>query len=188
LSPLFALVGVVVGAALSYFFTLVTEKRRERWALGREWRERKLQAYSTYLSDVKRMRDIAQRVAVDVGLDDQAPPLRRDAGLEPLAEANMSRSSSFESVSLIGGKDVVDAGRALNRAVWRLEWFARGFLDDSDGEGWDEAFRNYLAAINKFHESARLDLGVSGEVAPREAEPSPRVQYEMDRRERQSAE
>jgi hypothetical protein len=170
LSPLLALAGVIVGAALSYFFTLVTEKRRERWALDREWRERKLQSYGRYLSDVKRMRDIAQRIAAGVGLDDQAPPLQRDAGVGPLAEANMSRSSSFESVSLIGGKDVIDTGRPLNRAVWRLEWFARGFLDDSDVEGWQEASRNYVAAINKFHESARLDLGVSDEFAPREAD------------------
>jgi hypothetical protein len=42
LGPLLALAGVIVGAGLSYVFTTIGETRRERWALGREWRERKL--------------------------------------------------------------------------------------------------------------------------------------------------
>lgn len=184
LGSVLTLLGVVVGAALSHVFTFLSERRRERWALRREWTERKLHAYGSYVSDVKRMRDLAQRIAAAIGLDHQAPPLQRDIGLEPLAEANMARSSSFETVNLIGGKDVVKAGRDLNRAVWRLEWFARGFLDDTDQEGWLEAFRNYYAAINRFHECARLDLGVGDEFPRRSAEPSPRVEYEMDRRRR----
>lgn len=186
LGSVLALLGVVVGAALSYVFTFLAERRREHWALGREWTERKLLAYGSYVSDVKRMRDLAQRMAAAIGLDDQAPPLQRDIGLEPLAEANMARSSSFESVNLIGGEDVVKAGWELNRAVWRLEWFARGFLDDTDQDGWFDAFRNYYAAINRFHECARLDLGVGGEFMPRSGEPSPRTQYEMDRRQRRA--
>ena len=68
----------------------------QQWALGREWRDRRLQAYGAYVGDIKRMRDLAQRVAAAVGLDDQAPPLDREAGLPLLAEANMTRSSSFE--------------------------------------------------------------------------------------------
>lgn len=49
LPSVLALAGVILGAALSYFFTLASERRRERWALRREWREKKLLAYSTYL-------------------------------------------------------------------------------------------------------------------------------------------
>ncbi|MEV6633209.1 hypothetical protein AB0M54_20915 [Actinoplanes sp. NPDC051470] len=182
LGPVLALIGVVVGGALSFIFAFVGESRRERWALRREWRERKLQAYSGYLADCKRLRDLAQRLAAGVGLDDQAPPLPRSENLEPLAEANMARSASFETVSLVGGKDVVEAGRRLNVALWRLEWFARGFLDDTDTVGWSEAMAGYFAAINDFHRCARCDLAVAGEFSPRTAETSPRILYERDRR------
>ncbi|GAA2485863.1 hypothetical protein [Winogradskya humida] len=182
LTPILALTGVIVGAALSYFFTFMAEQRREQWALGREWRERKLQAYGQYVSCVKRMRDIAERIAASVQLDDHAPPLQREAGLEPLAEANMARSSSFETVNLIGGSNVVAAGQELNRAIWRIEWFARGLLDDTDRDGWAKAFDDYFTAINGFHRAARADLGVSGEFSPRAAQPSPRLGYENARR------
>jgi hypothetical protein len=48
-------------------------------------------------------------------------------------------------------------------------------------DGWGEAFRTHHTAINVFNESARLDIGVSGEFSPRSTEPSPRAQYEKDR-------
>ena len=184
LGPVLALIGVVLGASLSFAFAFVGESRRERWALGREWRERRLQAYTGYLADCKRLRDLAQRIAAAVGLNDQAPVLSRADGLELLAEANMARSSSFETVNLVGGRDVVEAGRALNRGLWRLEWFARGYLDDSDRAGWDEAMDHYFEAINDFHRAARVDLGVRGEFSPRRAERSPRERYADDLRRR----
>jgi hypothetical protein len=182
--PLIALVGVVVGAVLSYAFALLGERRRERWALGREWRERRLQTYGSFVADVKRMRSLAQRVAADIGLDDQAPPLARELALDLLADANMARGGSFEALAMMADRRLVEAARALNRAVWRLEWFARGLLDDSDVEGWHIAVRDYFVAINLFHELAREELGVTGEFSPRDAEGSPREQYERERRAR----
>ncbi|GLW32993.1 hypothetical protein [Actinoplanes regularis] len=185
-SPLIALVGVVVGAVLSYAFAVLGESRRERWALNREWRERRLQTYGAYVADVKRMRSIAQRIGADVGLDDQAPRLRREDGLDQLAEANMARGNSFEALAMMAGRDLVEAARELNRTVWRLEWFARGLLDDADVEGWHIAAGNYYEAINRFNHLARTELGVTGELSPRAAEKSPREHYEQERRTRTS--
>ncbi|MDI6100567.1 hypothetical protein QLQ12_18310 [Actinoplanes sp. NEAU-A12] len=182
--PLLALAGVLIGAVLSYVFSLQGERRRERWALNREWRERRLQTYSAYVADVKRMKSIAARIAADVGLDDQAPPLARDAGKDLLAEANMARGNSFETLALIADRELVEAARALNRAVWRLEWFARGLLDDEDADGWHLATRDYYQAMNLLHELARHELGVTGTFSPRAAEGSPREQYEKERRTR----
>jgi hypothetical protein len=184
IGPLIALAGVVVGGVLSYVFAFLGETRRERWALAREWRERRLQAYSSYVAEVKHMRDIAQRIAADVGLDETAPPLSRDAGADLLTEANMSRSRAFETVSLLADKELIEAARALNRAIWRLEWFARGRLDDSDADGWHNAVHGYHQAIDVFHRHARRELGIAGEYSPREAEGSPREQYEQERRSR----
>jgi hypothetical protein len=167
IGPLLALAGVVVGAVLA----LLGERRRERCALGREWRERRLRAYAAYVADIRRLRSIAQRIAVDVGLDDQALPLSRD-DMDLLAEANMARGNSFETLALMANRDVAEAARELNRAVWRLEWFARGLLDDTDIEGWHIALRDYFHAVNLFHEHARHELGLMEEL--REGESSPR--------------
>ncbi|MFB9357610.1 hypothetical protein [Actinoplanes nipponensis] len=182
--PLLALAGVLLGAVLSYAFSVQGENRRERWALSREWRERRLQTYGAFVSDIKRMKSVAARIAADVGLDDQAPPMTREAGKDVLAEANMARGNSFETLSLIAGREVVQAARALNRAVWRLEWFARGLLDDTDVDGWLVAKRGYYHALNRFHEIARHELGVTGVFSPREEEGSPREQYELERQAR----
>jgi hypothetical protein len=81
---------------------------------------------------------------------------------------------STEMVALLGSKETVSALGELNRAVWRMEWFARGLLDDDDREGWEEAGRAYRQAANRFHDCARRDLGVPGELRPRDLEPSPR--------------
>jgi hypothetical protein len=176
--PLIALAGVAVGGVLSYLFASLGENRRERWALAREWRERRLHAYSAYVGDVKRMRDVAQRIAADVGLDETAPPLSRSAGADLLAEANMARSRSFETLALIADRDLVETAFELNRTIWRLEWFARGLLDDADADGWHDAVRSYHRAINAFHQKARHELGIVGEFAPRGTEGPPRVQHE----------
>jgi hypothetical protein len=48
----------------------------------------------------------------------------------------MARSSSYETVALLGAPPVVAAARELNRAVWRLDWYARGLLNDADARGW----------------------------------------------------
>ena len=177
LPPLLGLVGVIIGAGLAYLFTTLGERRRERWALSREWRERKLQAYGRYLSDVKRMRDLAQRIAAASGLDDQAFPLPAETGIDQLADANTARGSSFETLVLIAGQDVVDAGRALDKAVWRLDRHARGKLSGSSPDTWLEALRLYHAAIDVFHNAARADLGVTSALLPRQTEQL-REQYE----------
>ncbi|MBG0565355.1 hypothetical protein [Actinoplanes aureus] len=181
---LLTLAGVIVGAVLSYVFARMGESRRERWALGREWRERRLQIYGAYLADVKRIRMLAQRIAADVGLDDQAPSLSRADGVDLLDEADMARGNTFELLALIASQDLVKAAGALNDAVWDLEWFARGRLDDTDIEGWHSRMRNYFQALNVFHKHARHELGVTGELSPREAQGSPRVRYERERQTR----
>jgi hypothetical protein len=144
---------------LTYVFSVQGERRRERWAVDRERRERRLRTYSGYLSDVKRMKNIAARIAADAGLDDRAPPLARTAGQDALAEAAMARGDSFETLALMGERDLVEAARALNRAVWRLEWFARGLLDDTDIDGRRIAKGGYYRAVRHFQEIARRELG-----------------------------
>jgi hypothetical protein len=73
---------------------------------------------------------LSQRIAASVGLDGRAQPLTREEGLPLLAAAEATRSVSTEMVALLGSGETVSALGELNRAVWRMEWFARGLLDD----------------------------------------------------------
>jgi hypothetical protein len=180
-AQIFALVGVVLGAATSYAVTALGERSRYRRSLDAEWRERRFQTYKGYLAEVKRARMLAQRIAAGVGLDDQAEPIDRESGLLLLAEADEARGTSFEAVGLLAGSGTILAGRALNRAVWRLGWFARGRFDDLDRRGWRQSLESYHAAIDFFHDCVRQELDIRGPYLHRETEPSPLIAYAAQR-------
>jgi len=76
----------------------------------------------------------------------------------------------------------LEAAHILNRDLWRLDWFARGQLDDNDRPGWQDAMRRYMVAIDTFNEAARRDMGVPGTYSRREPEIPPNVLYEQERR------
>jgi hypothetical protein len=165
---LITLLGVIVGAASSYLAGSAMERTRYRRDLDQRWTERKLDAYVTYLSDIKKMRAIARRILHDTGIDASLPVgLTKEEGLPLLGEAEANRSVSAELVLLVGSKEVIDALHVLNRAVWRIEWFARGLIDNADAEAWRQASSEYAAAINSFQECARRDVHVPGSYVPR---------------------
>jgi hypothetical protein len=145
-----------------------------------------LEAYRDYLRDAKALRIIAQRIAASVDLDDQAPPLPRGESLAVLAQADASRGASHEMVALTGSAETLRAAHQLNRSLWRLEWFARGLIDDEDSQGWKEAMRQYMQAIDVFIESARKDVGAPDVYSRRSPEPSPAVAYLQERQERRA--
>src|SRR5580704_9464971 len=160
-TQLITLLAVLVGAASSYLASSAMERTRYRRDLSERWTERKLDAYMSYLSDVKEMRVIARRILHDTGLDPNLPiPLPREEGLLLLAETEAHRSVSAERVLLVGSKETITALHALNKAVWRIEWFARGLVDNTDTDAWKQASSEYALAINNFQECARSDVRV----------------------------
>lgn len=167
-AQIITLLAVLVGAASSYLASSAMERTRYRRDLSERWTERKLEAYMNYLSDVKAMRVIARRVLHDTGLDANLPiPLTREAGLPLLAEAESDRSVSAERVLLVGNEEVINALRTLNQAIWKIEWFARGLIDNADADAWRQASSEYAVAINSFQECARRDVRVPGSYVPR---------------------
>ena len=172
MAQLFTLAGVTLGAISSYLVGSLSERTRYRRNLSRQWVEREIESYARYLSDLKDMSTLARRVTASVGLDDHALPLPRDQGLPLLAEAEIRRGQSSEVLTLVAGPETLEAHRALNLAVWRLEWFARGPSGDLDRGGWQKARREYENAVDTFHASARHELGVPGEYVSRTSEPS----------------
>jgi hypothetical protein len=173
--PIFTLGGVAVGAILSYVATVISERTRRRWDLDRLWNEKRLDSYARYAEAVKHKCMLAQRIAVSAGLDVRAQPLDCEEGLRLLAEAEAEavRGVSYEKVVLLGSRDTVAALYELNKASWKLDWFARGKLDDDDRAGWDEAMNAYAKAFDRFHRSARADLSVPGEYFSRDQGLSP---------------
>jgi hypothetical protein len=165
---LITLLGVVVGVASTFLANTAMDRRRYRRDLDDRWTERKLAAYAAYLGDVKKMRVIARRILHDSVPDVNLPiPLAKDEGLPLLAEAEAQRSVSAELVILVGSEAVVNALRALNEAVWKIEWFARDLVDNADGAAWQQASVDYAEAINAFQEAARRDVRTPGGHVPR---------------------
>jgi len=157
---LITLLGVLLGAASSYLATFAMDRARYRRDLEDRWTERRMDAYISYLNDVKEMRGITRRILRDTGLVDTNLPiaLPKEEGLPLLAAAEARRSIFSERVSLVGSEDIINALRALNQAIWRIEWFARGLIDNADIGAWRQASDEYHAAINSFQEFAYRDL------------------------------
>jgi hypothetical protein len=167
-TQLVTVLAVLLGAAASYLATSAMERTRHKRDLSERWVERKLDAYMSYLSDVKQMRAIARRILHDTGLDPNLPiSLSREEGLPLLAEAEAHRSVSAERVLLVGNEDVITALHALNKAVWKIEWFARELIDNADTDAWRQAAGEYALAINHFQECARRDMHVPGSYVSR---------------------
>lgn len=172
ITQLITLLAVLLGAAASYLAASTTERARYRRDQDQRWNERKLDACVTYLSDIKQMRAIARRIVGDTGLDPNLPiALTKDEGLPLLAEAEARRSVSAELVLLLGSEEVINALRTLNGAVWKLEWYARGLIDNGDTDTWRQASGEYAVAINRFQECVRRDVGVPGVYVPRGTAP-----------------
>jgi hypothetical protein len=70
-----------------------------------------------------------------------------------LTAAEARRSISSERVSLVGSEDIINALRALNQAIWRIEWFARGLIDNADIDAWRQASDEYHAQSTVFKNS-----------------------------------
>jgi hypothetical protein len=96
-AQVFTLVGVLLGAILSYFATWARERSKHQRDVDQRWAERKLDAYVAYISDVKQMRVIARQIVGDSGLDPDLPiSLSVEEGLPLLAAAEARRSVSAE--------------------------------------------------------------------------------------------
>ena len=64
---------------------------------------------------------------------------------------------------LLGGDGVIEAAHNLNALAREIDWQADGDVHGSL-EDWRDRNRAVFRAINAFHDSAREDLGVQGQV------------------------
>jgi hypothetical protein len=156
-----ALIGVVVGAGLSFTSTTVTERGRWRRSQAVRWDERKLAAYAEFGNAVKDMVLLANRIAAGLGLNQYTQPLERDdAAIAALAEAAAQVSLLSETMRLLADEDTFAASREMKHRAWQLEWFARGAAEGTPA-AWKAAFAAYRDARDEYLRRARVSLQVA---------------------------
>ncbi|MFF7356976.1 hypothetical protein ACFZA1_30695 [Streptomyces filipinensis] len=147
-SQLSALIGVTLGAALSYLVTMLNDRARWRREQGARWDGLLLQAYSDYGQAIKECVIAYQRLAAQQGLAQHPTPREPTTdALDQAARAEARRVAMTEPLRLLADPATTAAVRRLNEAVWQLEWMARGRLT-ADATAWDQAYTGYRDAAS----------------------------------------
>lgn len=162
-TQLVTIVGVLVGALSTYVASYLVERGKDRRGLALRWDERKLDTYVSYVAHV---RDVIYAAVLLFEAREGLRTINKtiDQLTLGLMDAERSRALLFEQLVLLGGAEVVEAGHELNRAVLAIDWRARE-LTDQDLAGWRSLHVRAFQLINEFHNVARADLGVRGELA-----------------------
>jgi hypothetical protein len=155
------ILAVVVGALTTHFANHLLERQKMRHLLLTRWDERKLETYAEYIDAVRTC--IYSSVMLYEARTGLSSGQRAETSLtEELTDAEGARSRAFERVMLLAGERVIEAAHLVNAATKAIDWRARG-TTEGPLEEWRELNREAFRSINRFHESARADLGVLGE-------------------------
>ncbi|MEU6406338.1 hypothetical protein [Streptomyces sp. NPDC046985] len=160
LGQLVTIAAVLLGGLTTHFTNHRMERQRTRYLMLTRWDERKLDAYAEYIDRVRSC------IYASVLLYETRQGLRSIERTEhelnmALRDAEELRGRAFERVMLLAEDAVVEVAHRLSAAAHAIDWRARG---DTSGtlEEWRALHRAVFQEINKFHEAARADLGVSG--------------------------
>ncbi|MGP3924640.1 hypothetical protein [Streptomyces sp. 8N616] len=159
---LLTIAAVLLGSLTSHLTNYLMERNRKRYELLTRWDDRKLDAYEGYVDRVR------AGIFLAVQLYEHREGLRESEMAEKemlaeMAEAARLRGRAFERIMLLAGDHVVEAAHELNAAALQVDWQAVGKLAGTLEE-WRVRNRAVFRAINDFHEAAREDLGVQGNV------------------------
>lgn len=173
-TQVFTLVGVALGALSSFLATSISERSRHRRETTRAWEQRKYDCYAEYVQEVKATTIVARRIAAAAGLTDRSGDrLDPGDGAALLTDAEVRRSIAGEKLRLLSDAQTTLAAADLSQAAWQLEWLARGKIPDASAEQWKAADEAFIRAFDRFHQCARLELGVPGNPVDRPYIPVP---------------
>ncbi|MFJ7908227.1 hypothetical protein [Kitasatospora sp. NPDC096204] len=150
ITQIVTLVGVLLGALTSFVATGWAERTKHRRLMAARWDERKLDTYVQYATCVKEISAVAKRAA-----EAAAGSMERVEFLATMEQAEIQRSTLFETLVLLASPAAVEAARAVNVALWEAEVAARERTEVSNGVA-------LIGLLNAYHAQARLDLGVGG--------------------------
>jgi hypothetical protein len=156
-----ALIGVVVGAGMSFAATWWMARMGWRRDQSIRWDERRLSAYLDYSNAVKELVTIADRLASNQPLESGIAPLERTAeNLAKLAAAEARRTVVSETLRLFADGDTGTAAHEMTRCAWDLSWLAREAPNEDRSE-WKRAFKNYEDARDDYMIQARKSLKIA---------------------------
>ncbi|PGH46918.1 hypothetical protein CRI70_31380 [Streptomyces sp. Ru87] len=157
---------VLLGAITTHVTNHLIERAKHRRELLTRWDEKKLDAYSAYVGQV-RAAIYAAVLVYEVREQMRTVPRSEHELTMDLTEASAAQGLAFERVMLLAGDSVIEAAHGVQEATAAIGWQARGAVAGTLAE-WRELHATAFAAINRFHECARGDLGVSGVFAGEE--------------------
>lgn len=159
------LVGVILGAVMSFLVSSLNERTRWRRQQAVRWDEHRLTAYAEYAHAVKELAARYQMVAAARGLVSGPMPVELTPEvLAELGELESRRSALSETLGLLGDTVANTASKTVDHCLWRLECLARGVAMEVE-QSWDQAYLEFREARSRYVEHARASLGVSGSVA-----------------------
>jgi hypothetical protein len=161
-SELYALLGVVLGAGLSWAAGALTDRARFRRDQMVYWQQQRLGAYVDFAVASKRTMAILYRVGASLGVDDQTEPISLDEARPLLAEAFHERDSAFERVLLVGSNEVTAAARSWVPRIWTMRQLASS--REIDSETWTAAVNDAREQRNAFDAVAKVDLAVATQL------------------------
>jgi hypothetical protein len=156
---------VLAGAVSTFVFGKLTDRGRSARELRLRWDQRRLDAYTEYVTAAKMVGAAANAILEMrmVGAPDEAIAER----VSGLADLEMNRNRAFEALPLIADGDTIEAGHRLNHAVWGLETPIRKGHTPNEVE-WLKLADEWVTALNNFHAAARHSLSVVGSFSRRD--------------------
>jgi len=174
LNQVLVLVGVIVGAAMSYLTSTLTERTKWRRATLTRWDDKRLEAYSIYADAVKAEQRVTLRLANGSGAGSRTLPLAPEEGIPLLADAEGRRATAFEKVMLLGTEEAIRLARRWHVAVWNLQHICRNgdgtirTLSAEDVDRFSLEYQRLVHLKDEFHLAARRDLGVNSTLPKRD--------------------
>ncbi|TDQ54774.1 hypothetical protein EV190_10190 [Actinorugispora endophytica] len=157
---LVTIAAVLLGAVTTYITNHLMERNKHKLGLRTRWDEKKLDAYADYVGKI-RSSGYAAVLLYEVREGMRTLPRTEQDLAEGLTDAVGDQSLAFERVMLLAGDAVIDAAHGVQEAMAAITWQARGTTEGTLEE-WRALHTKLFTAINRFHERARADLGVSG--------------------------
>jgi hypothetical protein len=151
---------VLAGALLSFVGTSLNDRFRFRRDRAAKLIEQRSAAYAGYARSIKACYSLSNRIAAGRGLHATTPSLAPEDGLPQLEAAAAQRERDWEHVLLLGDPATVETARTWHRSVWRMEWYAHGWIDDADAAGWEEAVATASRSRTEFYAAARQSLDI----------------------------
>lgn len=157
-SELVALLGVAVGAGLSWGSGALTDRSRFRREQQVRWREQRLSTYANFSAAAKQTMSLLFRVGAHLKVDQQSEPMSLDEAKPLLAAAFHAREQEFERVRMVGSPEIVEAARTWVREIYTMRALIEAGTNDV------AEWRGQVASTNRardgFYEVARAEIGL----------------------------